>query len=227
MDYEGIVINKCYINKLSELENDIGWKLTEDIDEEYNFGNCEKVNTSGCYIYYTEKGTLLFTGEDILEDNIFNGVTNANALMFGEYGTSGITAFLYYEGNKLRRKRFAENDETVEEFGEKLDIEINVGDNSFFVFELIEQWLGKPYGAIEDNERVISYSYRSNSAKKTIEVPRSELNKENKAEELEPYDPDKAFENYKWDDIENSNKSENIQKDLEVINKTRWWEFWK
>jgi len=153
----GLVINKNYKNKLEELQEELGWKLTRK--EEINFEQASSnwKENGICDIYFSEQGTLLFISIDKCAQSW--GINNANTLTFALSETSMVFNINYCENGIEKRSIIEIEGNRIEDEGEKLKVEEISEAASEIIWNQIEALLGQPFWDIDLEEKAERFMF--------------------------------------------------------------------
>lgn len=153
----GLVINKNYSDKLSELESILGEKLR--FEKEVLYEDCLESwkEDDYCDIYFSENGTLIFMAME--RGGFAFKIPNKNAFSFVLSEMTMVFCLNYTENGKSIRTIVETEGEISENEGEPLDIEENEDDKSELIYLLIEEVLGESFHEIDLEAKCLRFYY--------------------------------------------------------------------
>lgn len=156
-NFAGIVVNKNYENKVEELGNSLGLKLTfeKEISFQEASGNFKEYGV--CDIYFAENGTFLFLSRE--KCRWANRIENQNVLSFFYSETSMEFLLKYCEGADLQRSIMEYNGEIVRQRGAPLPEEAAHTETSELIFAKIAVVLGQKFWDIDVASTAFRYKY--------------------------------------------------------------------
>ena len=156
----GLVIDKNYENNIEALETILGEKLIFSTKVDFESGSENWKEDNYCDIYFSEKGTLIFTSIDRAIAQF--KIKKQKAFSFALSEMTMTFAVNYTENGNIVRS-FAETEDEVrhQEVGEKLDFEKTESDPSELIYHLIEKTLGKKFWDIDLDENCYRYHFKS------------------------------------------------------------------
>jgi len=199
----GLAINKNYEQELDRLQKQLGWKLEQQSEIDFETASSNWTEEGICNIYFSEKGTLIFMNMELCTEAW--PFLKDNTLTFALSETSMAFNIVYCENGVETRSIMEVNDERFEDSGNKLEIEDSSEDTSEIIWNQIAVVIGKRFWDIEPDEKAYSFVMTQNNEAnaRTAEVSHAYTTLA---------EPEIAIKNEKSIDVKESKK---------------WWEFWK
>lgn len=156
----GIVINKNFENNnREELYNFYNNSINFEKEIDFKTASENHKEEGIIDVYFSEKGTLIFTNSDYCLDGYIH--PNTNILTFVLSETSMSFSFFYSENQKFVRSKMEVNGTVLSKNGKKLQIENETNDISEVIWKQIEVILGKPFFDIKPEEKAYRFSERN------------------------------------------------------------------
>lgn len=153
----GIVVNKNYDNKIEELGNSLGLKLTFEKEVSFEEASSNWKEYGVCDIYFAENGTLLFFSMERLLWG--QRIENQNVLSFKYSETSMEFGLKYFEGFENRRSIKESNGVIKLQKGNPLPEEATNAETSELIFAKIADVLGQKFWDIDFASIAFRYKY--------------------------------------------------------------------
>ena len=158
LNISGLVIDKNYTNKLSELETILGEKLTFEKEVTFEEASENWKGDTYCDVYFSEEGTLVFLSMERggfefypKKQKAFSFVLSEMIMMFS----------VNYVENGFKIRSFMETEsEILENEGEPFDFELQQEDKSELIYHLIEETLGESFDEIDVEARCLRYTFK-------------------------------------------------------------------
>lgn len=155
----GIVINKNYDNKIEELGNSLGLKLTFEKEVSYEEASSNWKDDGVCDIYFAENGTFLYLSME--RCGMPCKIENQNVLSFCYSETSMAFSLNYCEGFKLQRSIMDFDGDIKRQSGNPLPEEATNSETSELIFAKIADVLGQKFWDIDFASKAFRYKFDS------------------------------------------------------------------
>lgn len=164
----GIAINKNYEFEFDELQKELGWNLIKKSQVNFETASSNWKEEGICDVYFSENGTLIFISMDLGAESW--PLRNDNSLTFALSETSMAFHINYCEKGIEKRSIMEVNAKRMHDEGEKLEVEKKSEDPSEIIWNQIEIVIGKRFGDIQADEKVVRYSFNKEAFKRETQV---------------------------------------------------------
>ena len=160
----GIAINKNYSDNLQKLFDILGIenpKLKKQID--FEDGTSDFLEDGNITVGFFGNGTFISSDFTLMTNDkvLTTASINKKICAFYIYETTGTYCFDYFENGKyLRKKWYSDSDEgieTVDNFGNELEVEKTETDPMEIVLNLIGEIIQKRFDDIDEQEKMFQY----------------------------------------------------------------------
>ena len=159
LNISGLIIDKNYTNRISDLESILGEKLIYEKDVIFEEAIESWKEDSYCDIYYSDKGTLVLLSMELGGFEFY--AKNQNAFSFVLSEMTMMFSINYVKNGQLIRTIMETEDGIQENEGQPFEFEKNEDDNSEVIYHLFEKTLGESFDDIDLESKCVRYSFQS------------------------------------------------------------------
>lgn len=146
-NYTGLAIDKNFDKNIVKLQKQLKWNLQYVQDIEFESGSTSSKDEKYIDIFFSDKGTLIYTGDPVLPNSVQSAGCKLMFFMVSE--TAMVFGFELMENLKsLRNKTTVEGDIKQNE-GDPLELENTIEDNYELILKLKEQLFGEEFYSID------------------------------------------------------------------------------
>jgi hypothetical protein len=180
LNISGLVIDRNFEDRFTELQNELGWKLEKDCEVDFETASRDWKEDDICDVYFSAEGTLIFLNSDMCEEPFC--LKKDNTLTFTISETSMVFNFNYLEKGVIERSILEVENNRINDEGEKLDVEENIMDTSEIILKQIETSLGESFWDIEPDVKVKRYRFVKTDKQKIVETKQKVIKEEKQSE---------------------------------------------
>ena len=161
----GLIINKNYKDKLTDLEAVLEEQLVFEKEVTFEEGSENWKEDTYCDVYYSEKGTLVFLAMEKAGFEFYAKNQNTFSFVLSEMTmTFGIN---YVEKGILARSIAEAESELLQNKGDLLEFEETETDKSELIYHLFDNTLGESFYDIDLEATCYRYSFETPEANTT------------------------------------------------------------
>ncbi|MBT0609241.1 hypothetical protein [Aequorivita echinoideorum] len=175
LNISGLVIDKNYENKITELESVIGQKLVFEKEVTFDETLESWKEDTYCDVYFSKNGTLVLLSMEVGGFDFY--ANNQTAFSFVLSEMTMMFTINYTKNDELIRS-IMESEEMNEDEGEPFEFEKNEDDKSELIYHLIEKTLGESFHNIDLEAKCFRYSFKQETVAEETNTQSVEIENE-------------------------------------------------